>query len=341
MTLFEDAEDELTPRQGLPLPDAERRPYVTWGLLAINGAVWLATTVAGGSEDPDVMLDFGAMFGPFIAGGEYWRLFTAMFLHFGAAHLFFNSLALLIFAQIVEKSYGHAKFAVIYVLTALVGSIASFVFNPLAIAAGASGAIFGVLGALAAYFVAERDVLGSFGRRNLTGILVLMGVQLFYGFGTTGVDNWAHMGGVIAGFPIGLALAPRYQVLRSPFGTPVGITDTNPLIRRWWVVPVAAAFILAGHAVGSSRVPDNAFTRLVVAERHYESNDLRRALEEIDEAIEMEPGFGRSYYLRGRILLELGDEASAREQLAVAARLGDRQTRRDAIALLVSIDSRR
>ena len=334
-------EDGFTPRQGLPSPDAHRRPFVTWALLAANGAVWLATTVAGGSEDPDVMLEFGALFGPYVAAGEYWRLFTAMFLHFGVAHLFFNSLALLIFAQIVERSYGHVRFVVIYLLTGLVGSIASFVFNPLAIAAGASGAIFGVLGALAAYFVAQRDMLGSFGRRNLIGILILMGVQLFYGFGTEGVDNWAHMGGLAAGFPIGLALAPRYRILRSPFGTPVGIADTNPMTGRWWVLPVAASFILVGYAVGSSRVPDNAFTRLVIAERHYEDKDLRRALEEIDRAIEVEPAFGRSYYLRGRVLLELGDEAAARTELAVAARIGDRQTRREAIALLVSIDSRR
>ena len=105
-------------------PDKSGRPVVTWALLAVNILVWIATEIAGGSEDTQVLLDFGAMFGPTIANGEYWRLFTAMFLHVGLMHLLFNGLALLIFGQVVERTYGHLQFVIIYVLAGLAGSVA-------------------------------------------------------------------------------------------------------------------------------------------------------------------------------------------------------------------------
>ena len=344
--MLEENEDIFKQRQDPPLLNRRRNPVVTWAILTVNGLVWLATTVDGGSENLDVMLKFGAMYGPFIAAGEYWRLFTAMFLHFGASHLLFNSISLLIYGQIVERFYGQLRFTGIYFFAGLVGSITSFIFNPLALAAGASGAIFGVLGALAAYFVVQRDVLGSFGRHNLIAILVLMTIQILYGFNMTGVDNWAHMGGFSAGFLIGFCLSPRYEDMVSPFGTPINSTKANLFVREWWIVPVGVAMLLIGCIIGSARVPDNPFDHLFVAERHYKSNNLQQALDEIEKAIELEPYLGASYYLRGRVLMELGDDTSALEELAMAVRLGEirmlgnQQTKRDAIAFLVSIDQR-
>ena len=333
---------ELGPDNRQILPDVKRRPLLTWALLGVNALVFLAATAAGGTQDDlDVLLDFGAMFGPLIAGGEYWRLFTAMFLHVGLAHLFVNSIMLLIFGQIVERAYGHARFAIIYLLAGLAGSVASFIFNPLVVAAGASGAIFGVVGALAAFFVAQRQILGGFGRQNLAAIVVLMSVQLLYGLATPGIENWAHLGGLIGGFAIGLGLAPRYEILRSPFGATVKVLDTDPLLRRWWVPPVAAAFLVLGFQIGALRVPDNPFTPLVVAQRHYDRSEFRKALAEIDEAIVLDPLFGRSYYLRARVLFELGDLAAARSELGAAIQFGDRETRADAIALLLALNSRR
>jgi tetratricopeptide (TPR) repeat protein len=104
--------------------------------------------------------------------------------------------------------------------------------------------------------------------------------------------------------------------------------------------------LLIGCIIGSARVPDNPFDHLFVAERHYKSNNLQQALDEIEKAIELEPYLGASYYLRGRVLMELGDDTSALEELAMAVRLGEirmlgnQQTKRDAIAFLVSIDQR-
>ena len=112
------------------------RPVVTEVLLGINVLLWIALELAGGSTDTDVLLDFGAMSAPLIADGEYWRLFTAMFLHAGAMHILFNGLTLFIFGRIVERAYGHVRFALVYLLAGLFGSVASFSLNSTGVGAG-------------------------------------------------------------------------------------------------------------------------------------------------------------------------------------------------------------
>ena len=102
-----------------------------------------------------MLLNFGAMFGPLIASGEYWRLFTAMFLHVGFTHLFVNGFALFVFGPIVERAFGPTKFLTIYLLGGLTGSVASYLLNSIAIGAGASGGVFAVIGGLAAFFVVQ------------------------------------------------------------------------------------------------------------------------------------------------------------------------------------------
>ena len=326
-------------------PDKSGRPVVTWALLAINILIWIATEIAGGSEDTQVLLDFGAMFGPIIANGEYWRLFTAMFLHVGLMHLLFNGLALLIFGQVVERTYGHLQFAIIYVLAGLSGSVASYLLSSIAVGAGASGAIFGVLGALAAFFVARREVLGEMGRQNLSGILLIAGINLFFGFATPGIDNWAHMGGFVAGFALGLAFAPQYQTMVSPSGMLYSVAGSNVLVRRLWVLPAAVMILLAGTWLATATLPDNALTHVYNAERHLEQQRYEEAKEDILLAVHMEPLEGRAYYVHGKILVEMGDPDGARVELyksiALAGQVGDRDTRDDASKLLTSIENRR
>ena len=327
---------------GLPLPGTQRKPVLTWTLIGINVLVWVAMEAAGGSEDPGVLLDFGAMFGPLIASGEYWRLFTAMFLHVGGLHLLFNGIGLLIFGQLVERVYGPVRFILIYILAGLSGSVSSYLFNSVAIGAGASGAIFGVLGALAAFFIARRDLPGQMRRQNLTSLLVIAGINLFYGLTTPGIDNWAHMGGFVAGIAIGLVYAPQYKVLADSFGT-VGRVDTNPAIRRWWVVPATGAVLLAGTWLGTSTLPDNPASRVHTAERYLQQESYAEALDEVSQAIRLDPSYGQAYYMRGRILAELGEIQGARLEVTRAIRMGglDAQTRQEAIALLVALGSRR
>ena len=267
------------------MPGTDRRPVVTYALLAINVVVWLAMELAGGSEDPDVLLRFGAMFGPLIASGEYWRLFTAMFLHVGILHLAFNAFGLLIFGRLVEGIYGPVRFALIYVLAGLSGSVASYLLNSISIGAGASGAIFGVLGALAAFFLARREMLGEMGRQNLTGLAVIAAFNLIFGFTQPGIDNWAHMGGLAGGFAIGMALAPNYRRVDDVFGLGGRVVDVNSLARSFWVVPVAVVLLFGGTALGNSRMPD-AQSHIESAERHRLNGDREATLRELRAAIE-------------------------------------------------------
>ncbi len=195
------------------------RPRWTFILLGINIAVFIAMTVFGalnglglnGSQDFRVLLTFGAMQNELIAQGDYHRLLTSMFLHIGLIHLAFNSYALFIVGQDVERLYGSARFLLIYFLSGLGGSLASFVFGAGGISAGASGAIFGLIGASIAYFYLHRQTFGQRGQAQLRSLLMLAGINLVFGFTIPGINNLAHMGGLVFGLALGWILAPKYQ----------------------------------------------------------------------------------------------------------------------------------
>ena len=129
-------------------------------LLAINVLVFLAMTALGGSENVGILILFGAKYNPAIVAGQYWRLLTACFVHIGLIHLLFNSYALYSFGREVERRYGRTRFLALYLLSGVAGSTASFVGSP-RLAAGASGAIFGLLGATIAYFATYREQFGA------------------------------------------------------------------------------------------------------------------------------------------------------------------------------------
>ena len=339
--VYESYEEDIAPRGGVPLPNARKRPVVTWWLLGANVVVWLISSAAGANDDPEVLIDLGAMFGPLIARGEYWRLFTAMFLHAGIVHLAFNAFGLFIFGQLVERTYGHARFLTIYVLAGLSGSVASYLFNSIAPGVGASGAVFGVLGALAAFFLAQRNTFGSVARQNLAGLLLFTGVNLVFGFATPGIDNWAHIGGLAAGFGLGLALAPRYRLVNTAFGTPTGLADTNSLSKRLWVFPIAALVLVLGAWLATATLPDNPYTRIYLAEHFYEQGDYGPALQELDRSVAIDPTAAEAYYLRGKIYADTGNVSRARSELGNAIRFGGPDIRQRAVALLFLLNSPR
>ena len=329
----------------LPLPGWNRAPVLTWVLLAGNLGIWLAESNAGGSNDRGVLLGFGAMFGPLIADGEYWRLFTAMFLHAGIEHLALNCLALFIFGRLVEMAYGHVRFLTIYILAGLAGSVASYLLNTIAIGVGASGAIFGVLGALAAYFVVQKKVFGKMGQRDLTGVLFLAAINLLYGLTSPGIDNWAHMGGFAAGFGLGLVLAPKYRLVTDPVGTSTALVDANSLARRWWIVPASLVVVWVGSLLATANLPDNAYSHVYEAERYHSQQNYDMALEEIDRAFRLDFSVAEAHLLRARIFAELGEISIARVELgmaqALARRLGDGGIVAEAAALLDALRSQR
>ncbi|MBM3933712.1 MAG: rhomboid family intramembrane serine protease [SAR202 cluster bacterium] len=328
----------------MALPSIVDKPRVTWALLAINIVVWLGMEIWGDSTNGETLIDFGAMFSPLIANGEYWRLFTAMFLHVGMYHLFTNGLGLFIFGPLVERSFGSARYLAIYVLAGLFGSVLSYNLNDLSVGAGASGALFGIMGAFAAFFVMQRKTFGAVAQRSLTGIAVLAVINFAFGLSTPGIDNWAHLGGLAGGFFLGLAFAPQYEVVNSIFGLPIALKDNNSITRRWWVLPAAAIVLAGGGALGTTSAPETPFTRYYVAERNFNQGDYSRALTEVNRAMEINSDMPEAHLLRGKIRMETGDYIGAQTDLARAVVLarahGFRRMESEAIRLLLEVRAR-
>lgn len=176
---------------------------VTMVLLGIIVVVFLVELLLGGASGR-VLIRLGAMVPVLVAFGEYWRLITAMFLHVGLIHLLLNSWGLFLLGNLVEGVFGSARFVAIYFVTGFCASAASFAFGSSnRIAAGASGAIFGLLGAWLAYNWRRRELFLA--QANLRGVLILIAINLVLGFSVPGIDNTAHIGGLIAGVLAGLA----------------------------------------------------------------------------------------------------------------------------------------
>lgn len=193
-------------------------PHVTHFLLAANVLVFVAMVVYGyvnygtinGSEDSRVLMIFGAKINELVAMGQTWRLFTAMFLHIGVFHLLFNLYALNSLGPLVEGYFGHFRFAAIYIIGGLFGSLASYAFSPVP-SAGASGAIFGLAGAIIVYFMKYRENFGARGRAILNNMFLIIGINLVFGLTQQNIDNWGHIGGLIGGVLVTVGLLPYYQ----------------------------------------------------------------------------------------------------------------------------------
>lgn len=222
---------------------------VTSVLLGLNVAVF-GLMVAGGIHPMtpaiDSLIHWGANYGPKTTNGEWWRMCTAMFLHIGILHLLFNMVALWNIGGFMERVLGTAGFLVLYLLSGLLGSVASVAWNPFVVSAGASGAIFGVYGGLLGFLVRHRDTTSQAFLASLrSNALAFVGYNLLFGFVQEGIDIAAHLGGLVGGLVCGLVL-------------------TQPLSRasraRWHVrsvlVGVTGLVLIGGMATLLPRVDD-------------------------------------------------------------------------------------
>lgn len=193
-----------------------------------------------------IQLAWGANFGPATQDGEWWRLWSALFLHFGVLHLLLNMGALWDVGQWVERMYGSLRFAGIYLVAGLAGNLLSLVANAgAAVSGGASGAIFGIYGALLSYLWLERSRIhhGEF-RWLFWAAIGFSGVTIVFGLLVPGIDNAAHVGGWIAGVLMGALL------IRSDPSVEAG-----PQLGRW----VSGLFLLFLVAVMVSQTPKPAY----------------------------------------------------------------------------------
>jgi rhomboid protease GluP len=198
-------EFELTIRELTP------RVLVTPAIIGINVVVFIMM-VANGVDfmSPTVenLIAWGADFGPRTTNGEWWRLLTATFVHIGVLHLGFNMWVLADVGPLVERLVGNAGFLVLYLASGLLGSLASLYWNPLIVSAGASGAIFGICGALLGFVMLRSDSIPKERLSKLrNSIVVFLGYNLLYGLTRDGIDMAAHVGGLVAGFVGGLLIS--------------------------------------------------------------------------------------------------------------------------------------
>lgn len=212
-------ETSMTSKQGVP---EEKKtlgelPVVNTTIVIINLLVFVILSFFGSTEDAGFMALHGAMYPEFVLErGEWYRLFTAMFLHFGVLHLMNNMVMLFFAGKYLEAAVGKIRYLLIYFLSGLGGGLLSLYMmvrtNDIALSAGASGAIFGVVGALLWVAIKNR---GKFENLTTRGLLLMIALCLYFGFTTTGVDNWCHVGGLLCGFVVSFLLYRKNKKLKN------------------------------------------------------------------------------------------------------------------------------
>ena len=228
-----------------PPPRArEDQPLLTYALMAVNALIFLA-----GFLMPELEWELflrGALIPKLVvAEGEVYRLLTAMFLHGGIGHIFFNMYALYVIGATVEPIFGRARFLLIYVLGGLTGSLLSLLLGDfLSPSVGASGAVFALFAAEAVHLYQHRGVYANV-RSRLRHMLFLIGMNLFIGLVPgSRIDNWGHIGGVLGGLLLAWRIAPR---MPRPSAPPRSMRefaqgDRNPLRLR---LPEVVLYIFA------------------------------------------------------------------------------------------------
>jgi rhomboid protease GluP len=185
---------------------------VTQAIFGINVAVFVVMLLSGvsmlGNPSGQDLVRWGANFGPLTVGGEWWRLLTCVFIHGGLLHIAFNMWCLWDLGRLAESVYGHWTFAAVYFLSGVSASLASVIWNPVILSVGASGAIFGIAGALiASFYLGEFSLPRAAMSGMLRSVVMFVGYNLFFGAVIARTDNAAHIGGLLMGLLLGALIA--------------------------------------------------------------------------------------------------------------------------------------
>ncbi len=229
------------------------RPIWTQAILIALIGIFVLTSMLGQSfnvmptEMHDVLTQWGAKVNSEVVQGQWWRLVTAMFLHNGLLHIASNGYALYVIGMDLEGFFGRARFLAVYLIAGLAGSISSFAFSPYyASGVGASGAIFGLIGALAVYFGMYRRLFGKRGNLQFWNIIVVVVLNLGLGFsGILPIDNSAHIGGLVAGALVGYVLSPRYALGEWETYNVRSVVNTNKGRLPWIAAGLLTLIIVA------------------------------------------------------------------------------------------------
>jgi len=279
--------------------EREKRPApwsFTWLLLLINLVVFLVEIMSGGSNRTSVLIKLGAKYNPRLWMGEYWRLLTPLFLHAGWEHFLFNSIALFQLGGLVEKIFGQRRFLAIYFAAGISGTVASVLFRPDSVAVGASGAIFGLLGALI-YFSIRRPhtAKGLFGR----SLWVTLGLNLVLSFVIPGIDYMGHLGGLVAGLLCAYAL---------------GLGKRDQLPGRWLWRSLLLVLMTTAIFKAVTPPPTNWHLPLEKGRIALEEGDLDRAIAPLEESYHLNPASELTKRMLTGVYLEKGAQALVAEE---------------------------
>jgi len=184
---------------------------ITALLIAINIVIYILSALISQNlidMDTETLVNIGALYGPItVVQGEWWRLFSAMFLHGGLTHLLMNMFSLYLIGRGVEEYFNTTSYISLYFISGLVGGLASLYMHPASVGVGASGAIFGIFGAMAGFFIAHREHIQSHTKAFMKDFAIIIGINLVIGFSIPSVDVSAHVGGLIVGFIGGFVIS--------------------------------------------------------------------------------------------------------------------------------------
>jgi rhomboid protease GluP len=274
-------------------------PVATLIILGLNLLFFGLEIIAGGTDSLQVLLNLGAAYGPYLRHGEYWRLVMPIFLHGGWLHILGNSYALYILGPILERVYGYGRYTMIYVAAGMGGAFLSTAVSR-NVSVGASGAIFGIAGAMLVTGYAHRDAIPPrWGRAFGRGMLPFIILNLVIGFSVHGIDNWGHLGGLATGVLLAFVIPPpRHDLLAVEIAEPPSQTMV--------VIPLAVVILAMGANFNHYRTVQAVDRLLQQGEQFESTRQYDREFQSFQQALRLAPRDERpheelgTYYLTQR-----------------------------------------
>jgi rhomboid protease GluP len=318
------------------------KPFLTYCLLFAQIFLFLFIEMFAEGSTSISLIEYGAKVNFYLFTGEWWRFITPIFLHIGYIHIIMNSIALIFIGGITERLFGNIRFLMIYLFSGFAGTLASFVFSP-AISAGASGAIFGCLGALL-YFGFLHPQL--FFRTIGYNILLVIALDLAFGFFVSGIDNAGHIGGLVGGFLAAGVLQLPKQRKRIPqavfFIVSLALTvgflyigysnqdnqlniESNIVLAQTYVKEELydeAYAVLKKMETLEQQTPEILFIRAYV---EFEKGMNPQAAKHLHELISRDPKNHKAYYLLAFIYIDQSNLKKAKEYMEIAVELAPQE----------------
>ncbi|WP_152534729.1 rhomboid family protein [Bacillus cihuensis] len=319
------------------------KPLFTYFFMAIQLIIFLLMEMNGGSTDTKTLVDYGAKYSPYIMSGEWWRFFTPIVVHIGFMHLLMNTMSLYFIGTEVERLYGNIRFLIIYLVAGFGGSLASLIITP-SLSAGASGAIFGCFGALLYFGIIYPKL---FFRTMGMNIIILIAVNLGYGFSVSGIDNAGHIGGLIGGFlAAGIVHLPKHRLnIKQLLFAGATIILTYGLLQYAYsdrnqsiyfdetTASLAQEYMTAGETDKASdllkasidKMENHPWSSFVLGNIEFERGNYQDASINYEESVKQKPEFHEAYYYLGLCYYKLNRMEEAKKQIQKAVDLSPNQ----------------